>query len=169
MARREFRDFGFKRSQTYSTYAPRTLQESTPKIWHFPHYYSSHRSSPVSPWNTVQFNYSMATRGGISHPNLQVLCWKDVLRKSFANPAQLQLIKPLFSLNTSPPMRQELCTICSGFLWWPQVSPPPSQPPSLYPSIKPFIRFAFPSLWGAVRPSLEVRKPFIVHAEKGIK
>lgn len=71
-------------------------------------------------------------------------------------------------------MKWELYTLYSGFLWWPQEYPPPSTanqslPPSLYQSIKPFIRFAFLPLSGAVRPSLEVRKPFDFHAEKGIR
>lgn len=126
--------------------------------WKFPHCYSSSCSPLMLPCNIVQFNYLKATRGGIGCPPA---CRYYALRKSFANPAQLQLINPLFSLNTSPPMKRELCTICSGIFYGDHKRPPPlSQPPSLYPSIKSFIRFASRSRWGAVRPSLEVRKPF---------
>lgn len=78
-------------------YTPCTLQESTPpKTWQFQYCYSSQCSSLILPWGTVHFNDSMATRGGISCPNLQVSSWKVILVRSFANPPQLQLIKPLF-------------------------------------------------------------------------
>lgn len=146
----ELRDFSFKCPHSYTHAAGKHTQKLTCT--------TLCESVQFTMRNCAVVRLCNATSGGIRQPNLTVLCWKDILRKFVANPAQLQLIKPLFSLNTSPPMKCERYTICSGFFFYgDHMYPPPSSaepaPASICVSINHAIHKILLSLSGAARPS----------------